>query len=242
MDSAFITPEDEKYVDFNEELFWDFPTDNKNFNKMSILKHKNPIGTNDKSPVFSIGITASDKRWSAKENFLDLINKSSAHNEETTYYNEASGAVVAKKSYMEPPRINRISHSFHGKPITSCGEISSHRHRRASDNLLNYTSVSQPSNLNQSSDKIKLTRHKFLTQSSQPNDLSIRKDDHRKSSLTNEVTKTMRFTTVKVEEATHALSVANIPNKIDNTTSISKSCEAIADVRQDVNDQTYKKN
>lgn len=172
-----------------------------------------------------------DRNWNKKQ--IDIINKIQKsldkssklkNSKEATIYeksstsesnaNKSQGAIIVKESYIEPPRINRVSRSFHGKTLcsVSCNEIAN-CNRRASDNPSNYSSVSQPSNLNltykknNENDKaIRSKRHKVITQLSQPNDSLVQKQEIRKTSLTNEATRSMRFTTVKVDEDAHAAS------------------------------------
>lgn len=244
MDSAFVTSDDEKYLEYNEFLTFS-STDNgvgKSSKYLTNSKFKTSVimANENGTLTHSIGTNTNADKCCLKREKLMNEPSSSRCTEDGNCLSRNCGTVIIKESYIEPPRINRISHSFHGKTLKNCTqEDILNKYRRASDNPLNYTSsVSQPSNLNnQSNEKIKFTRHKFLTQLSQPNDVTVckkNKDDHRKSSLTNEAAKSMRFTTVKVDEATHALSVGNINKKVDNdTTSISKSCEEFPIVHQE---------
>lgn len=244
MDSAFMTPEEEIFEKSakTDHSYWDFSTDEIN-QSPKIINLNKPADSKSKVQKFDTNVPSSsaiagDKWWSTKEKFLDL-NSTQATDENVG--SKSSGVVIIKESYIEPPRINRVSRSFHGKTLTNTtGNETVNAHRRASDNPSNYISISQPSNLHQvlkkhnDNEKIKTPRHKFITQLSQPNDATVFKEDFRKTSLTNEATKSMRFTTVKVDEDAHAVA-AGYANKID--VSFSKSLETITDDKRNFDEQ-----
>lgn len=182
-----------------------------------------------------------DKWWSSKEKFLD-----SYPSYETTICESnipKPGAVIVKECYIEPPRMNRISRSFHGKTPTSssCLDISN-THRRASDiPVSSSTSKLQlPTTRPETKRHIesKNLRHKFLSQLSQPCDTGVQKMDHRKTSLTNETSKNPRFTTVKVDEAEHAASAGysntNRITRVSSCTGLKIPNEQCSDKKEDL--------
>lgn len=149
------------------------------------------------------------------------------------------GAVVVKESFIEPPRMTRISKSFHGKTSnSSCLNIAA-TPRRASDSVTGHSSSSQPPIKNvlsqQSSEqpeKPKTTNihRQFTTQLSQPcgSTVPIPPPPIRKSSLS-ERGAGSRFTTTRVAEAEHVASNrygAGLPplhQNQDNTSSASQA-------------------
>lgn len=131
------------------------------------------------------------------------------------------GTVVIKEKYIEPPKVTRISRSFHGKSnITSSLDTTSSP-RRASDSVPVVCLKSE-------SDKTKISavKRKFTTQISQPPRSSSSAED-RKSSLSDNTVTKPRFTTTIVDEAEHAASVGltkcqrkNEDNEMGSSTSI----------------------
>ncbi|CAH0551018.1 unnamed protein product [Brassicogethes aeneus] len=119
---------------------------------------------------------------------------------------QTPGTVKVKESFIEPPRMNRVSRSFHGKlPTTnSFLDISNNAPRRASDSLSTATNTAFVTTTN--FDKEKKNRPAFTSQLSQPCTTNIITSNlnFRKTSLTETVPKNPRFTTVKVDEAEHA--------------------------------------
>lgn len=128
------------------------------------------------------------------------------------------GAVVIKEKYIEPPRMTRISRSFHGKSPTSNSllDIAS-APRRASDGIpltsrnLNVRpeSIKPDKNTNIDIDRSKSSnfRPPYVTQLSQPSGSSLKTKEHRKASLTDNLARNPRFTTTIVNEAEHAASI-----------------------------------
>ncbi|XP_045479236.1 inositol hexakisphosphate and diphosphoinositol-pentakisphosphate kinase 2 isoform X11 [Harmonia axyridis] len=153
----------------------------------------------------------SDKWVSEKEKFLEnsTIKNENYVDNTNRKENQKLGAVMIKESFIELPRIGRISRSFHGKSPSkdSYLEIDS-TPRRASDNMVNLTSTflnSKPLNLKNmdlmQGDKSKHTRPKFCTQKSQPCPVAS-KEEFRKSSLSDpQNLKGARFTTTIVDES-----------------------------------------
>lgn len=129
------------------------------------------------------------------------------------------GAVVIKEKYIEPPRITRISRSFHGKSPTSNSLLDiATTPRRASDGIpltsrnLNVRpeTLKPDKNTNIDMDRSKTNyRPPYVTQLSQPSGSSSRaqEKEHRKSSLTENLSRNPRFTTTIVKEAEHAASM-----------------------------------
>lgn len=117
------------------------------------------------------------------------------------------GAVLVKKTYIEPPKVARVSRSFHGKSNTAAGG-SADVVRRASEGV----------NLKSESERAK---RKFVTQKSQPSRSPSKGAEDRKSSLTTEAKP--RFTTTIVDEAEHAASVglASYPRRNEDGSSSS---------------------
>lgn len=188
-------------------------------------RHKNTTLVRLNSPLFAainedttpVCGTGSDPDFSALEefkfdenpNYWDFSCTSNNNSEDTDYSrSHAPGVLVSKDNCIEPGKINRISRSFHGKTLSGATSESI-APRRASDNPANYTSVcQQQSQLRKQTEpeKLRMAKHKIVTQLSQPNDSLVQKLEVRKTSLTNEAAKSMRFTTVKVDENAHAKS------------------------------------
>ncbi|XP_076259069.1 inositol hexakisphosphate and diphosphoinositol-pentakisphosphate kinase isoform X11 [Rhynchophorus ferrugineus] len=138
------------------------------------------------------------------------------------------GTILVKESYIEPPKISRVSRSFHGKSPTSSSYLDiSGVPRRASDIPFTNKNVNEPSGSGRTDGIVRSkntegvvlrNRPQFITQLSQPcsESFSMSGSLPRKASLTTEtVTKHPRFTTTRVDEAEHAASVglSNWPKK-----------------------------
>lgn len=128
-----------------------------------------------------------------------------------------SGAILVKESYIEPPKISRVSKSFHGKSPTSSSFLDiSNGPRRASDIPITSKVLNEPSLVLRTegvlnrTEAVSRTKPQFITQLSQPCGESSRSSANfpRKTSLTTEsIFKHPRFTTTRVDEAEHAASV-----------------------------------
>ncbi|XP_060536296.1 inositol hexakisphosphate and diphosphoinositol-pentakisphosphate kinase isoform X3 [Cylas formicarius] len=134
------------------------------------------------------------------------------------------GATVVKESYIEPPKIGRVSKSYHGKSAATGSYIyATNTIRRASDSESLTGKMSKESqNESKFKDGNEIFRSKpqFMTQRSQPCDDSFRiTNSFRKTSLTEGVSRNARFTTTRVDEAEHAASVGLpwIPSTIVNS-------------------------
>ncbi|XP_044744721.1 inositol hexakisphosphate and diphosphoinositol-pentakisphosphate kinase 2 isoform X3 [Coccinella septempunctata] len=167
----------------------------------------------------------SDKWVSEKEKFLDSSSFKTENNVEnsTTKENKKLGTVKVKESFIELPRIGRISKSFHGKsPSKDSYLVVELTPRRASDNMVNLSSNflnSKPINLKNSDsqdEKSKSTRPKFCSQKSQPCPVAANKEEFRKSSLSEPQNfRGARFTTTIVDENLflEGLKSSSIPNR-----------------------------
>lgn len=106
-----------------------------------------------------------------------------------------------KEKYIEPPKVTRVSRSFHGKSNTAGSLDIAAAPRRASDSA-------SVANLDPEKPKAK---KKFVSQLSQPCGSSLKSHpqgaEGRKSSLTEGAAAKPRFTTRIVDEAEHAASV-----------------------------------
>lgn len=173
----------------------------------------------------NISALGSDKWSTSKEKFLDVFRHEIDQNIDKDSKIKP-GTVVIKENYIEPPRINRISKSFHGKSPSSYLDISVNP-RRASDGPLTSRILNQqPENLNlaclkRNIDKQQLEKNKrpqFMTQLSQPCSSSSGKigDNYlRKTSLGDALMGKKRFTTTLVDEAEHAASVSKAFKDLD---------------------------
>lgn len=159
----------------------------------------------------NISTTGSDKWSTNKEKFLEIKNYNKTDNidfgknlninidkkveKESDLIKPKPGAVVIRESYIEPPRISRVSKSFHDKSSSSRTPINiTNIPRRASDGV---TSLGKNFNAGfsqegQGGTKIKnhseksssLKRQQFVSQLSQPCGTSSKLSSHtRKSSL-----------------------------------------------------------
>ncbi|XP_019865972.2 inositol hexakisphosphate and diphosphoinositol-pentakisphosphate kinase isoform X2 [Aethina tumida] len=120
------------------------------------------------------------------------------------------GTVLIKEGFIEPPRMSRISRSFHGKSPTSNSylDISNNSPRRASDSVSMTNCNANPGNA-LSKIEPKPQRPVFTSQLSQPcgSTNPNKGTSFRKTSLTDGLPKHPRFTTVRVDEAEHAASM-----------------------------------
>lgn len=159
----------------------------------------------------NLSTPGSDKWSTNKEKFLEIksynktdnidfgknlnINTDKKVEKESDLIKPKPGAVVIRESYIEPPRISRVSKSFHGKSSSGRTPIDiTNIPRRASDGV---TSPSKNLNVGlgqegQSDTKLKnyaeksssLKRQQFVSQLSQPCGTSSKLSNHaRKSSL-----------------------------------------------------------
>ncbi|XP_017770136.1 PREDICTED: inositol hexakisphosphate and diphosphoinositol-pentakisphosphate kinase 2 isoform X14 [Nicrophorus vespilloides] len=143
-----------------------------------------------------------DKWGVTKEKFLENSNAN------VTKPKMTPGALVVRETYIEPPKINRVSRSFHGKSNTylDIGEAQ----RRASDisissKVLNSQAEVANNDSRRNSNAEKSPR-KLVSQKSQPCG-SIEKNLSRKSSLVSIDGRNPRFKTTLVDEAEHAASM-----------------------------------
>lgn len=145
--------------------------------------------------------------------------KSKVEKEDLSVGRPKPGAVVIKESYIEPPKMTRISRSFHGNsPSSNSLADISNAPRRASEGVpISSRSLNQkPKNTNSEVDKNPPTKPQYFTQISQPSSASRTHEDYRKTSLTETVCapRNPRFTTTLVDEAEHAASVGLARAKI----------------------------
>lgn len=133
----------------------------------------------DKESSKNVSVLGSDKWGSSKEKFLDNENGTRV---ETREPNEPhAGAVIVKESFIEVPRMTRISKSFHGKTSSNSNlNISTSVPRRASDSV---------PTLNKKYDEHDSVK-KAKPQRSKTEDVPVKS----------------RFTTTLVDEAEHAAS------------------------------------
>lgn len=159
--------------------------DLKNIMKQSNIFEKdipNPSSVN-------IACLGNDKWSTSKEKFLENKNYEKVDNivfgknlntntekkveKENEFTKSKSGAVIIKESYIEPPRISRVSRSFHGKSSASGSYIDiSASPRRASDSP-STEAKPMPISLQEIKwdhrEKTKvMKKHPFFTQLSQP--------------------------------------------------------------------------
>lgn len=125
----------------------------------------------------------------------------------------ASGAVIIKEKYIEPPKVTRVSRSFHGKSNTASSLDISSSPRRASDGV---PVTNLKCDRDSEKGKINAAKRKFVSQLSQP---STQNPEDRKHSLTDNVVTKPRFTTRIVDEAEHAASIglASYHSKISDS-------------------------
>ena len=179
-------------------------------------------------PVYSKNVSGfgSDKWCTSKEKFLENVSGENSSKVEEKVEKGGSpprasrGSVVIKEGYIEPPKINRISRSFHGNsgnghPRDVSGIVT----RRASDVPLankNFRPDCRPhkatvarknSNVEKANvtDVGQLTAHKF--QRCAGSSIS----DEVESIVEHVASKNPRFTTTLVDEAEHAASVGIAP-------------------------------
>ncbi|XP_044265297.1 inositol hexakisphosphate and diphosphoinositol-pentakisphosphate kinase 2 isoform X14 [Tribolium madens] len=201
-------------------IFNDFDKgkDLKNLTKKSNIYDKD-IPSSSKN-ISGLG---SDKWCTSKEKFLDSIPLKPGTPEKKPDQKPNPGTVVVKEHYIEPPRMTRVSRSFHGKSPTSSSylDISNAVPRRASEGvpLTSRNLNLQPETLKQdlqNSDnsarrksKMKTPRPQFITQLSQPCGSTLQSPNVvlRKTSLCDVSVSKKRFTTTLVDEAEHAASV-----------------------------------
>ncbi|XP_064211948.1 inositol hexakisphosphate and diphosphoinositol-pentakisphosphate kinase isoform X4 [Tribolium castaneum] len=201
-------------------IFNDFDRgkDLKNLTKKSNIYDKD-IPSSSKN----ISALGSDKWCTSKEKFLDSITTKPDTPEKKPEQKPNPGTVLVKEHYIEPPRMTRVSRSFHGKSPTSNSylDISNAIPRRASEGvpLTSRNLNLQPETLKQdvqnstrrksNIEKIKATRPQFITQLSQPCGSTLQSPSValRKTSLTDVSASKKRFTTTLVDEAEHAASV-----------------------------------
>ncbi|CAG9813472.1 unnamed protein product [Phaedon cochleariae] len=152
------------------------------------------------------------------------------------------GSILVREGFIEPPRISRISRSFHGKSNAESGSMDIlSSPRRASDGPVAKLNI--PSNFHEpnahtgarpKSNVEKLaysSKPQLMTQLSQPGPSTLLSpgSQPRKSSLLESVSKPQRFTTIRVDEAEHAASVAsNVPP--NETNELPSSCETVEHV------------
>ncbi|KAI4467908.1 hypothetical protein MML48_2g00014322 [Holotrichia oblita] len=157
----------------------------------------------------------SDKWGTSKEKFLEIRGLDNLIKNKQEQHTPLHGAIVIKESYIEPPKINRISKSFHGQPNSSSFLDVSSSSRRASDVPLTSKNLNAPPEVHQKGTKRISRRNSNIEKTS-----SLRQFVTQKS-LTENVPKNPRFTTTLVDEAEHAalmgISPINTETKISNT-------------------------
>ncbi|KAK9729107.1 Diphosphoinositol pentakisphosphate kinase 2 N-terminal domain [Popillia japonica] len=157
----------------------------------------------------------SDKWGTSKEKFLEIKGLDNLIKTQQQH-TPLQGAIVIKESYIEPPKINRISKSFHGQPNSSSFlDVSSSSNRRASDVPLTSKNVNAPPEVHQKGTKRISRRNSNVEKTSSLRQLVTQK------SLTENVPKNPRFTTTLVDEADHAalmgISPINTETKMNNS-------------------------
>lgn len=153
----------------------------KNILKQSLVYEKNV-------PNFNVNLSnfGSDKWSTSKEKFLEGKGQNKTDNidfgknlftnvekkveKENELIKINPGAVVIKETYIEPPKISRVSKSFHGKTHTSSSGLNvSTNSRRASDGPVPERNPSLQDVQRANSEKNKSSkRPQFFTQKSQP--------------------------------------------------------------------------
>jgi hypothetical protein len=201
----------------------------------NLLKKSNIYDKEMPSSSKNIANLGSDKWCTSKEKFLDNTVFAKIESVPDTRPDKSPpsdlrlnpGTVRVKEHYIEPPRMTRISKSFHGKSPTSSSylDISTAIPRRASEGIpLTSRNLNlQPETLKQdfqnsnsgnrrkiNIEKVRSNRPQFVTQLSQPcgsTTLHSPGLHFRKTSLTDMGVSKKRFTTTLVDEAEHAASV-----------------------------------
>lgn len=207
-------------------IYNDFDRDRKEFKNFT--KKSNIYDKDISSSSKNISAMGADKWCTSKEKFLDntlsLTNECKIPEESSTVN---PGTVLVKEHFIEPPRMNRISRSFHGKSSTSTSFLDiSVTPRRASEGvpLCSRHLSSQPEPMQATSENrrksnaLKSGRPQLLTQLSSPNTSTTVKNpglNFRKTSLTDPGMGRMRFTTTLVNEAEHAASVGASVKPVD---------------------------
>ncbi|KAG5890699.1 hypothetical protein JTB14_016529 [Gonioctena quinquepunctata] len=239
----------------------------------NIIKKSNIFEKDIPSSNLNLACPSSDKWSTTKEKFLENktfdktdnidFGKNLNTNTEKKVEKESEltkimpGAVLIKASYIEPPRISRVSRSFHGKSHTSSNiQGICNSPRRSSDGptrVLNPISFPEAQNVSgakpKSNIKKSLNRPQFFSQLSQPSGSSLTMSDtfFRKSSLSESTTtKPQRFTTRRVDEAEHAASVAMnyqksfVQGEVEGTASVSGSSPVVSDATPVISDNSGK--
>lgn len=171
-----------------------YTSDNTNFNK---YRNKSDNFKYDETK----NVLGSDKWGSSKEKFLENnTTDNKTKNEEKSKKVESdesklhAGAVIVKESFIEVPRMTRVSKSFHGKSSSNSNlNISGGVPRRASDSV--------PTLNKKYEDSVQNRIEK----------ISKKKTEKSGDENVNPVVKS-RFTTTLVDEAEHA---ATYENKLD---------------------------
>lgn len=223
------------------------PSDLKNLVMDFSKFEKDVSSTNTNVNIANVGCL----KWStSKEKFFDITKDNKTENidfgknlntgatkkleKDTDLLTKLTpGTILVKETYIEPPKISRVSRSFHGKSPTSnsyldiCGVP-----RRASDIPFSSRTQNEATGgfsklegvfIGKGTEAGMRNRPQFLTQMSQPCGESSRVSGTmpRKTSLTTEsASKHPRFTTTKVDEAEHAASIGlnnNWPRKSKNS-------------------------
>ncbi|KAF2893733.1 hypothetical protein ILUMI_12427 [Ignelater luminosus] len=178
-------------------------------NPLKVTKQVKSIEKDTKSNKSNVG---SDKWSASKEAFLEISKpKEKDPSKDINKQNTSTkqGTVVVRESYIEPPRISRVSKSLDGKSQASQSllNIVATTPRRASEGVpvtsenLNIVEGTKPT-----SEKSSTKRHPFSTQISHPGTSKISKSstEYRKSSLSSDnvqIPTKPRFTTTLIDEA-----------------------------------------
>lgn len=210
----------------------------------------NKIKTNEnnkenKDSTKNISVLGSDKWCTSKEKFLEnelATEKNNKQQDDKKYEKKELqvpkvnlGTVLVKESFIEPPRMTRISNSFHGKTSNTTVDITP---RRASDSVPSlckppdtlkniFPTSKAPKSPRRCSEIPKSNIEKQLvTQLSQPSSSNVTHNNTRKASLnTDSVPTKTRFTTTLVDEAEHAASVLEKEKaKNDPSLTLAGSC------------------
>lgn len=144
------------------------------------------------------------------------------------------GAVLVKESFIEPPRMTRISKSFHGKTSSnsnlniasaprrasdSVPSLSNNKHEETPDTLKNIFPTSKAPKSPRRCSEVTFQKsvnvdRQFVTQLSQPCTSNVHHSSTRKASLNlDSAPNKTRFTTTLVDEAEHAASL-NVQSEI----------------------------
>lgn len=228
----------------NVERFFSKPSSSNNQTKNKSNDANTKMGAYDKDISKNISVLGSDKWGTTKEKFLEndiktnleketidvsknlfhSDDKSKSYSKDLQVPKVSVGAVLIKESFIELPRISRVSKSFHGKTSSNSNLDISSTPRRASDSVSSLTKKQDeppetlknifptskaPKSPRRSSEaaynKSINTDRPLVSQLSHPGPSNIAHGSNRKASLNLE-TKT-RFTTTLVDEAEHAASV-----------------------------------